>query len=103
MASGPAKSPYGGLRTATVDPGAIREAWEKHSRALIGVVPPSPHPVTGRPYTWLTASAPAPLPAGLENTLTPHRAPVRRRYRARRRRGDIGPDTSAMSTLSRGR
>lgn len=141
MASGPAKSPYGGLRTATVDPDAIRGAWEKHSRALIGVVPPaghvvididpraggslealaelcggsipetltaesgrgdggrhywfttsrtdltqrslapgidsrlagkgvvivppSLHPVTGRPYTWLTASAPVPYRPGL--------------------------------------
>lgn len=54
------------------------------------IVPPSLHPSTGKPYRWLTASAPASLPLELENALTPRTAPLRRHYRVRGPRSYMG-------------
>lgn len=36
----PAKAPYGGIKAATCEPNAVRQLFQRHPHALIGVVPP---------------------------------------------------------------
>lgn len=47
-----------------------------HGKGLV-IVPPSLHPVTGRPYTWTSLAPAAPLPAPLEALLAPAMGPGR--------------------------
>lgn len=72
-----------------------------HGKGVV-IVPPSQHPATGGPYTWLTASAPACLPRELESALVPRAAPMRRPYRARGARAYMGLIDARMATARAG-